>query len=177
MNSTIGVRPPLHRRFDGKTAMQHICNRYRHCRQKIVNQVRALQQDELFRKKCQSYYENGYKDWVILTAILNCMLNWKAKEVGLTISSEEDPKRFLELQQTLQDTVYPPLRFLGTEFDFQIRVMHPTTALKTYGFELRRRDFKPEVVEKFLRERMKHFDFDLPHKPLFGEPPGDWPEI
>jgi len=177
MNSAIGVSPPLHRRFDTKAAMRYIRNRYRHCRGKIAKQVKVLQQNAKFRNKCQSFYEKGYKDWVILTAIMNCMLNWKAKEIGLTVSSEEDPKQFLELQQALRDIVYPPSRFLGKDMNFQIQVMHGITALKTYGFELRRRDFKPEVVEKFLRDRMRHFDFDLPHKPLFGEPPGDWPRI
>lgn len=177
MSSATGVSPPLHRRFDEKAAMRYIRNRYHHCREKIAKQVKVLQEDTSFRRKCQSFYEKGYKDWVILTAIMNCVLNWKAKEIGLTVSPEEDPKQFLELQHTLRDTVYPSRRFLGEDMIFQIQVMHGITALKTYGFELRRRDFKPEVVEKFLRERMKHFDFDLPHNPLFGEPPGDWPRI
>ena len=107
------------------------------------------------------------------------MLNWKAHENGLTLTAlflNEDKKNFLDLQNKLSDIVYPPDRFSDTDMDNHLNV-HNITVLKSYGFELRRKELNPEVVEKFLRERMKHFDFDLPHDPLFGEPPGHWPKI
>jgi len=175
MNLGIGIRPPLHRRFDEKKALEFIRNRYRHCHDKIPKQVEALQKDPAFREKCKKLYQKGYKDWVILTAILNCMINFKARELGLDLSREEVSSRFSELSEMLQDNVYPTNEFLR-DIDFQIK-FHSILALSTYGFEPRRRDFNPEVVEKFLRERMRHFDFDLPHKPLFNELSGCWPEI
>lgn len=48
---------------------------------------------------------------------------------------------------------------------------HNMTVLLPYGFQLRRPDFRPEVVERFLHDSMNHFEPDLPHRPLFGEPP------
>lgn len=175
MNSGTGMKPPLHRRFDEKKALEFIGNRYRHCRNRILKQVEALQKDALFREKCKELYRRGYKDWVILTAILNCMINFRVRELGLDLSREEVRSKFQELSEMLQDAVYPTNEFLES-IDFQIK-FHSILALSTYGFEPRRRDFKPEVVERFLRERMRHFDFDLPHKSLFNEPPGSWPEI
>jgi hypothetical protein len=175
MNSDTGIKPPLHRRFDKNRAMEFIRNRYRHCRNKIAKQVEVLQKDAAFREKCKEYYKRGYKDWVILTTILNCMINFKIQELGLKLPSEEVRNKYLELSNMLQNTVYPTNKFLEN-MDLQIK-FHSILALNTYGFELRRKDFKPDVVEKFLRERMRHFDFDLPHKPLFGEPPGSWPKM
>jgi len=178
MRSETGMKPPLHRRFDENKALDFIRNRYLHCRNKIEKQIEVLKKDTAFRDKCREYYNKGYKDWIILTAILNCMLNFKAQEMGLNLDemrTEEGRARFLELSNMLKNTVYPTRRFLE-EIDKQIK-FHSILALGTYGFLVRRRDFKPEVVEKFLRERMRHFDFDLSHKPLFSEPPGDWPEI
>jgi hypothetical protein len=172
MSSATGATPPLHRRFNERESISYIRNRYHICREKIAKQVEALQQDAAFREKCQGYYQRGYKDWVIASAIFNCMLNWRMRELGLVRT--EDQQRFPELQNMLRDVVYPTSRFLGEDMDSHIQI-HCVTALNTYGFELRRRDFKPDVVEKFLRERMRHFDFDLPHSPLFGEPPGNWP--
>lgn len=180
MNSVTGSTPPLHKRFDEKKAIVHIRNRYRQIREKISKQIESLQQNRAFREKCQGYYSRGYKDWVICSAIFNCMLNWKAQEDGLKLnppSSSVDSQSFLELQNKLSGIVYPADRFLGKDMSVHLDVVHNVTVLKSYGFELRRKDFKPDVVEKFLRERMKHFDFDLPHDPLFGEPPGHWPKI
>jgi hypothetical protein len=42
---------------------------------------------------------------------------------------------------------------------------------------LRRPDVEPRAIRAFLRDRMHHYDLDLPHRPLFGTPPGDWPEV
>ena len=175
MNSATGVSPPLHRRFNEQKAFDFIRNRYHQCYKKIAEQVKALQADAAFRNKCQEYYKRGYKDWVIVSAIFNCMLNWKAHELSLPVSPESARKQFLDLQNLLSDTIYPTWWFLGSDMDFHIQ-MHCLNALITYGFEPRRRDFRPDVVEKFLRERMRHFEFDIPHTPFFGEPPGDWPE-
>jgi len=175
MNSDTGIKPPLHRRFDENKALDFIRNRYFQCRKKIAKQVEVLQKDTAFREKCKEYYKRGYKDWVILSAIFNCMINFKAQELGLNLSSEEDRDKILELSNMLQNTVYPTNKFLK-DMDVQIK-LHSILALNTYGFELRRKDFKPDVVERFLRERMRHFDFDLPHEPLFSEPPGSWPKI
>ena len=175
MNSATGSTVPLHRRFDEQAAIGYIRNRYRNCRERIAEQVEALQQDAAFREKCQEYYEKGYKDWVIVSVIFNCMINWKAQELGLGLSLEQAQKEFIEARNMLRHIVYPTSQFLREDMDFQIQ-MHCVTALITYGFEPRRKDFKPNAVEKFLRERMRHFDFDLPHDPLFGDPPGNWPE-
>jgi hypothetical protein len=156
--------------------MHHIRSRYRNCRQDIVEQVTALQHDPAFRKKCLDYYQKGYKDWVILAAIFNVMLNLKAQDLRLELHRKKDHKKFLELKDMIRNTVYPTSLFHKENMDMQIK-LHAVYVLSTYGFELRRSDIKPEVIENFLRERMKHFDYDLPHKPLFGEPPGEWPEI
>ena len=81
-----------------------------------------------------------------------------------------------DIGKKLDNTTYPTWRFMDDDMARQMKV-HGLLVLRSYGFELRRPDFQPEVVERFLRERMKHFELDLPHKPLFGEPPGDWPDV
>ena len=159
MKSIIASRPPLHRRFDEHVAITHIQNRYQESYENILKQVSVLQNDTAFRQKCRIYYDKGYKDWVILNTIYTCMLNWKANDLGLKLFSDEDRKKFIELRHSLQNAVYEPNRFISQDFDIHIK-SHAVLVLKTYGFELRRRDFKPEVVEKFLRVRMKHYEFD-----------------
>ena len=103
MNSATGSIPPLHRRFNKKKALQFIRNRYVGLKGDISTQVVILQQDAGILKKFQGYYEKGYKDWVILSAIFNCMLNWKAKEKGLLLrpppNREEAQKEKTELER------------------------------------------------------------------------------
>lgn len=175
MNLGIGVTPPLHRRFNEQTALRKVRNRYRAFHEKILHQVEILQKDKRFREKCQTFYQKGYKDWVILGAVFNCMLNWKGSELGLGLPAPGDQDNVLKLETLVGKTIYPADRFLGKDMDLQIQ-MHSLFVLPSYGFSARRRVFEPEVVEKFLRERMRHFDFDLSHPPLFGVPPGGWPK-
>lgn len=178
MKSSIGPNPPLHRRFNENESREHICNRYSTLRNILAKQVEVLQQNESFRDRCNYYYGKGYKDWVILSAIHNCMMNWKAGELGLTFL-EADQELFHDLTNQIKDAVYPVDRFLGEDFDNAIKI-YCFTCLRTYGFVLRLGAITPEIaenIEKFLRERMRHFELDLPHNPIFGEPLGDWPEI
>lgn len=81
--STNEVKPPLHRRFDEATALRLIQKRYENCKKWLPNQVKELQQYEAFRRQCKGHYARGYKDWIILGAIYNLVLNWRAEELGL----------------------------------------------------------------------------------------------
>ncbi len=182
MTWPIGVEPPLHRKFDKHEAMEMVRNRYRQARRMIPQQIENLQGDEEFRNQCRRYYEARYKDWVIINAVLNCMLQWQAEQLRLdfrnprqVFSIEGVGSSLEEIGTRLDNTTYPTWRFADELISVQMKA-HSLHALVTYGFEPRRADFKPEVVERFLQERMKHFDFDLPHDPLFGEPPGAWPD-
>lgn len=142
----------------------------------IPQQVQNLQNDGEFRAKCRSYYANGYKDWVITMAVFNCMIQWQGERVGVDLRNPRQIVSLSALGRKLANTTYPTWRFLEEDMAHQL-TLHSFIVLQSYGFEPRRADFRPEVVERFLRERMRHFELDLPHQPLFGEPPGDWPEV
>ena len=79
MTSRIGMTPPIHRRFNEREAIEAICDRYGIFREKISEQVLVLQQSEQFRARCRNYYARGYKDWMLLLAIYNYMLNLQLK--------------------------------------------------------------------------------------------------
>jgi hypothetical protein len=178
VGSSTGSSAPLHRRFNEAESLEHIRSRYSECRRLHGAQVEILQADTAFRARCQEYYGQGYPDWVIVSAIGNCVLNWRSEELGLHIPEEDTPENLKRVVLSLEQSpgVYPARRFLARDLDLHVRV-HALTALPSYGFRLRRRDVKPEVVERLLRERLRHYDLDLPHEPMFGEPPGAWPEL
>lgn len=162
---------PLHRLYDPEKSLEYIYNRYTRTKAMIEKQITSLQKDREFKKICQKYYDQGYPDWVILSAIMNCVLNIRFIELGYDYISQSE--KLLEISNQMKDIVYPSAAILPT-LDEQIKFTFIHN-LSTYGFELRRRDFRPEVIEKFLRERMAHFSHDIPHDPLFGDPVGKWP--
>ena len=175
MTSTTGTIPPTHRRFNEDQAMEQIRNRYELIREKIPNQLDALQHDAHFREFCGDIYGRGYKDWMILATIYNAVLNLKLHERQVDCLDPDAMSRAMQ-QISLEpiDDVYLTENFIGTAFEMCLKTFN-MTCLMTWGFHPRVRMLKPDVVERFLRERMRHFDFDLPHNSLFGDPPGEWP--
>ena len=87
-------------------------------------------------------------------------------------SAERAMKKFMGRST---EEVFPSEMFIGSSFEQAILAFH-ATCLLTWGFHPRLQYVKPDVIEHFLRDRMKHFDNDLPHSPLFGTSPGEWPE-
>jgi hypothetical protein len=174
MTSITGSTAPLHRRFDEKDSLRQIRNRYLGLREEISEQVKPLQADERFLKRCEEFYGNGYKDWHILAAVLNLMLNQKLRDTGNTLRTREEFERSKQLPNQLRGSVYPVELFLTEELDFMF-VNHALTCLRRHGFEERGFGLSTKPAIKFLRERMRHFDLDIPHPPMFGLPPNDWP--
>lgn len=171
--------PPLHRKYNEQTSMEFIKNRYINLRNVIEKQVELLQQDDSFCDQCESYYKKGYKDWLILSTIHNCIMDWKVNELGSPLYIVDDREAVKEVLNHLQGIVYPTNLFLGDEFEAHIKAFN-FICLKTYGFELRQIAITPKMannIEGFLRDRMNHFKLDMPHNPLFGKPPGEWPKI
>jgi hypothetical protein len=169
-----GQTPPLHRLFDEHKSIGTIRERYRKLQPRIGKQVSLLQNDQRFRSLCAVYYNDGYKDWHILLAIYNCMMNWSISVSDTTYDPERIAEEFKRESAKLDLPVFPPDQFTKDIMDFHFDIQ-PFTSLNSYGFEPRRVGLKADVVRKFLRERMRHYDLDIPHMPLFGEPPGEWP--
>jgi hypothetical protein len=176
MITKTGNSPPLHRRYSESEAIEQVRNRYVTAKSCIVAQVRELQTFEPFKEKCAKLYEEGFKDWIILTIIFNCMMNWLAQERGQIFTPEIIRDKFPQIKESMRGKVFPGSKFMSWEFELNMNA-HMVTVLSTWGFEIRRHNLSPKVVSEFLRRRMRHFDHDLPHRNLFGEPPGDWPDL
>jgi hypothetical protein len=173
MTSTSGVQPPLHRRYDPQVELELVRKRYSETKARFAVQVEKLQACDEFVEKCKVYYSQGYKDWVILGAIANTMLNLRIAELGADVMEDGIGKRAYD---DIRGRVYPVGQFLGSEMGQHIEG-HCAYVLKSYGFELRRSSIPIKDVEWFFRYRMKHFECDVPHEPMFARPIGAWPVI
>jgi len=176
MTSITGSTAPLHRKFDEQDSLRQIRNRYIGLQEQISEQVSVLQSDERFLERCECYYREGYKDWHILAAVYNLVANKRGQDLKIELRTREDAERFKDAAKNLKGVLYPAENFLTPELDFMF-VNHALTCLLPYGFEERGVGLRAEPVIKFLRERMKHFELDIPHAPMFGHPPNDWPKV
>jgi hypothetical protein len=139
-------------------------------------QVEVLQADDRFLDRCQKRYTDGYKDWHILSAIYNTLLTLESRRRGFDLRTQEGREAHKNLSKETFATTFPPEEFDGPEWEFAFK-MHAITCLGTYGFEQRTRAISPDAIVAFLRDRMRHFELDIPHKPMFGRPPADWPDV
>ena len=174
---TTGMIPPIHKRFNEPEALEAIRNRYRELRERMFAPVQMLQKSNRFLVQCREYYARGYKDWMLLSAAYNCILNleFQRKNVDL-LDRKAAQQATMEFREMILSADYPEEAFLGQSFERCI-FCHQSTVLCSWGFHPRVQSCDPKVVESFLRDRMKHFDYDLPHDDLFGDPIGEWPVI
>lgn len=176
MDLSTGKEPPLHRRYNPKYLKFCVSQRYKNAKENIYEQVSELQKSSDFLDVCECLYHKDYKDWTILMGILGKVGTLRANELNLDLTAKKNVSKMKNLYCNLKGIVYPESNFTMKDMQEAIYAHHHAV-LDNYGFEIRRHDFNPDTVEHFLRYRMRHFDFDLPHNPLFGKPAGEWPII
>ncbi|OHB98342.1 MAG: hypothetical protein A2W74_05815 [Planctomycetes bacterium RIFCSPLOWO2_12_38_17] len=160
---------PLHKRYNENEMKKAIANRYRNISNAIPLQLKYLGESKEFAEIVKKLRKGGWKDWHILLSIANRMFNLKnfIGKTGWYPKTEEEKKEvFLNFKE--EENFQP---FCVTEFTEKILYFHLEGALivscEAMGFEFRKREIKPEKIEKFLRMRMKYFGLDIPHKTYF----------
>jgi hypothetical protein len=176
MISTTGSKPPLHRKFNEAESLRQIRNRYLGMKGKFDAQLAVLKADADFLRRCKKLYADGYKDWHILSAIYNRLLTLEGARRGFDLATVEGREAHKNLSNAPITQTFPAAEFDGPEWEFAFK-MHALTCLGRYGFEQRTRAVKPDAIVKFLRDRMRHFDLDIPHEPMFGSPDVPWPDV
>lgn len=154
--------------------MRQIRSRYLGLKGKFDVQLAVLRSDEDFLRRCEKLYSDGYKDWHILSAIFNRLLMLEGRKRGIDLATVDGRNAQVALLKESFTCVFPPAEFDGPEWDMCFK-MHALTCLHTYGFEERTRTVKPDAIVKFLRDRMRHFELDIPHAPMFSGADVRWP--
>jgi hypothetical protein len=138
--------------------------------------VKVLQDDVETRIVFRSFYDEGYKDWHLVSAIFNIRMNWHFDYLRRPLPVGLNSEKLKELKEAIGSFVERPARFANEELIKLAITTFDMSCLASYGFECRRSDYDSRAVKTFLRERMRHYDLDLPHQLLFGKPLGYWPD-
>lgn len=169
--------PPLHRRHESTEARAAVAEKYRLFEERLGPQVLILQSSEVFCSQIADWYERGYKDWMILGATFNIVMQTMLAEQGLDLLDGQTGEIAIRIamDKTRPMRVYAADHFVRPDFEFFMYHCN-FQALLRYGFDIRRHRLKAPVVESFLRDRLNYFELDLHHEPLFGIPSGAWPK-
>ena len=176
MNRIKNTKLPLHSRYSKEKSLEMVRNRYFHLKEILCAQVPALQNDIAFCELCKEYYNNGYKDWMILSIIANIMLNIMLNKIPIPQNREEMEREVIDASEEITGKVYPTYVFNKEKMDSSF-VIFALTTLKAWGFEIRRARLSKDEILNFLSERMAFFEDDIDHQPLFSKNGGEWPEI
>jgi hypothetical protein len=168
---------PFHRRADPKAQAEAVRHRYRRTREVGGPQIATLQRAPDFLSVARLWYDRGYRDWHVVAAVTNSMINDVLEERKIDLSRpKRPPLRHNEMLESIRDRIFPAARFTGERID-EMMFGFELAALAGLGFVIRDPALGREQVRRFLRERMNFYEFDLPHPALFADPPGDWPKL
>ena len=169
----------LHKRYSEKESLENIAYRYRNVREAFGGYICILQANSEFIKYCGELYERGYKDWMVLGAlngfIVNIYMGDKYGGIGPKTPKPTE-KDLVEAIRNVALISFPSDRFNKEIMEFHLD-MFASATLKTWGFEIRG-PVSMEALKKFLKERMRYFEDDLDHIPLFSvNGDGTWPDV
>lgn len=157
--------------YDRDAHEEHIRNRYENLRQRLGGILAQLASSKEFRKVTSSLREEGWKDWHILLAVYNAVVNYLAsmqQGAGNKLTHQERIARGVELAklEVLPDDVPIPSSVVSEENLRQCLRHSMLSTLKTWGLTVNTKAIDPYAIEKLLSERYGYWTDDVPHEDL-----------
>ncbi len=158
--------------YDRAEALRAITSRYETLRPPVRLTLERLTSSETFMGIVGDLRREGWKDWHLLTAIANIVVNRRAVVRGINMTtsiSDADVKRFRALmfaEEQSSDPVTPEEAFTVDQMWFHLANAAVGTA-RTWGLEVRFSPFVPDAFMSVLGNRFNYWSDDVPHDPLF----------
>ncbi|MEO9246184.1 hypothetical protein ABDK96_00610 [Citricoccus nitrophenolicus] len=114
----------------------------------------------------------GWKDWHLLTAVANIVVNARAVHRGIDMSTsipEADVERFRSLMQAEERAEDPETSLeMFTEDAMWFHLGNAAIATaRRWGLEMRVNRFDPRAFLRVLGDRFNYWDDDVDHEPIF----------
>jgi len=165
--------------YDREHECEVIQRRYTNTLHAIPYTLERLQCSPAFLKTVHQLRAEGWKDWHILIAVLNGVINWRSERTGENRGPQQYLRRFnalfdhlMEHGESPDDPLVPPEYFtvdtMRQWLDASIVAM-----LKQKGGVLRPRGYDPKKLRRIAERRYHYFELDVPHQPLFPDEPGE----
>jgi hypothetical protein len=124
-----------------------------------------------FRKTVSDLRADGWKDWHILLALTNAVMNYRARRTSSNSrnSFAAAHARMATMPETAASPEVP-LSEVTTEKLRESLQMSAWATLKGYGLECHQQTPDIPATMKLLAKRYNYWSDDMPHSPLFDLP-------
>ena len=110
----------------------------------------------------------GWKDWHILLALDNLVLNYRMSELGIrTIQDMNNFRKKFMQEEEKEESLIVPLDQINEENMKNNLKLSMLSTLKGYSFSLEGKMIDPEEISKFLAEKFNYWEDDVDHEPVF----------
>jgi hypothetical protein len=149
-----------------------IRNRYQRSREILRYTIPRLAQDPLFMQIYQELIRRGWKDWHVLVALVNARLNYRIATERPSSAALEERLR-AQPQHPVESLDEPPLPtdWVTVERLEEMRRFGFVTGAVHWGLEIHQDTPDLRAIEEVLGCRYGYWSDDVPHTPLFEEPP------
>lgn len=160
--------------YDSAESLDAIAGRYEMLLPPVRLTLPRLAADPAFMDIVASLHAEGWKDWHLLTAVANVVVNARAVHRGLNMTtsiSEADVKRFHSLmrEEEQPDDPETPLElFTEDAMWFHLGNAAAATA-RRWGLEVRLDLRDPRAFLSVLGDRFNYWTDDIDHQPIFVE--------
>ena len=166
----------LHPRFNEAEEKKRVRKRYQVCAAGLRYTLPRLKAESEFRQLISKFRADGWKDWHILSSILNVVAAARvAEEMGTNEPSAEWRKRFHAaiFAPETKDSVPVPLSKITPESVKMTMIGSMQSTMVGNG--LHPSSGTPNIVgeRRYMAERWRYFDLDVPHKRLLDEETDD----
>ncbi len=154
--------------YDKKKAEELIKARYAKSIPAIRLTLNRIVPTEQFQNLKNKLRNKGWKDWHILLAIFNLVLNYRMSELGIrTINAMDNFRQKFMQEEEKEESLIVPLDQINEENMKNNLKMSMLGTLKGYGFSLEGKIINPEKISKFLAEKFNYWEDDVDHEPIF----------
>ena len=110
-----------------------------------------------------------WKDWHILLAFFNLVMNYRMTKLGITGNIVAMEKFYQEYpyEEEKDSAVSIPIEEINKanmKKNLQVSML---ATLKGLGFSLERKKIKPEEIADFLANKFNYWEDDVDHEPIF----------
>ncbi|NMI60941.1 MULTISPECIES: hypothetical protein [unclassified Streptomyces] len=138
-------------------------NRYREFARMLPHTLARLNQEPEFQEVVARLHEEGWKDWHILQALANLVINYRNKFTEETISQATPEVLFADEDPSWE--VIPPETLTVDRLKEGLEFSYAAT-LRTWGLMPRSR-MRPEQFVSLLASRYNYWSSDVPHDDPF----------
>ncbi len=155
--------------YNKKISEKMIKNRYKNSIPPIRLTLKRIVPTEEFQQLKKSFRLSGWKDWHILLAFFNLVLNYRMRELGI-LNNINEMVEFTEnflYQEEREGSIQVPLSEF-TEHNMTKSLEQSMSAtLGTYGFSLEGKSLEIEEIKRFLSEKFNYWKDDVEHENIF----------